>query len=565
MYARIRKFLAPPVFEGDEDKTRTARLLNTILLALLVVVLLSSTSLFVVPNVVNGGIFIMLFFILVLAVLLVMRSGRVALASWLMVGANWILDTIIIVMTRGLVSPMISGYVALLVMGGLLLGGRAAVLIAVLNALAGLGMVYAASKDLLPAPILFEEPFAQWTVVVANSMIVVALLYLALNSIREALQRARRTASELAEERATLEDTVTQRTRELTRRTNYLEATADVSRQFASELDLQALLDQVVQSISARFSLYHVGLFMLDESREWAVLQAASSAGGRRMLERGHRLSVGQVGVVGYVTGRGEARIALDVGGDAELFDNPDLHMARSEMALPLRVRGQIIGALDVQSAEAGAFSDEDMQVFQILADQIATTISNAQLFQKAEQALQAERRAFGELSRTAWQELISTRQDLGYLSDERGTSPAEELWEPQMERAVIMGEAARDEHDGRSIAIPIKVADRVIGVIDGRKAEGAGQWTQDETELLEALSSQLNVALEGARLYGESRQRVLREQMVGEIATNMRESLEIERVLQTAAQEIGQAMGLAALDVRLSAGISGSGGDQAA
>lgn len=562
MFARIRQFLAPPVFEGDEDKTRTARLLNTLLLALLATILFSATALLVTQEVLIGAAAVGTLFSLVLTALLVMRTGRVALASWLLVATNWVFDTAVMVMSRGLISPMITAHVTLLVMAGLLLGGRAAVLIAALNGLAGLGMVYAAQNGLLPPPILFEDALSRWIVVVVNSMMVVAVLYLALNSIREALERARRTASELAAQQATLEDTVTQRTRELSRRTNSLQATAEVSRQLATELDLRTLLGQVVRSISEQFSLYHVGLFLLDDSGEWAVLQAASSVGGQRMLDRGHQLRVGREGIVGHVTGRGQARVALDVGEDAHYFDNPDLQMTRSEMALPLRVRGQVIGALDVQSAQGAAFGDEDLEIFQILADQIAIAISNAQLFQKAEKALEAERRAYGELSQAAWLELIHSRRDLGYLSDERGTTPAGALWEPQMAQAAARGEAARQE---RSLAIPIKVGERVIGVIDGRKVEGAEGWTREETELLEALSSQLNVALEGARLYDESRQRAVREQIVGEIASSMRESLEIERVLQTAAREIGRAMGLAALDVRLSAGNSDNGGDGAA
>ncbi len=126
----------------------------------------------------------------------------------------------------------------------------------------------------------------------------------------------------------------------LQRRAIQLQTAAEVSRDASAVRDLPELLNRIVTLIRDRFGFYHAGIFLLDDAQEYAVLQAASSEGGRRMLARGHRLTVGETGIVGYVTGTGEARIALDVGEDAAFFDNPDLPATRSEMALP-RVRGQ--------------------------------------------------------------------------------------------------------------------------------------------------------------------------------------------------------------------------------
>ncbi len=92
----------------------------------------------------------------------------------------------------------------------------------------------------------------------------------------------------------------------------------------------------------------------------------------------------------------------MDVGQDAVFFDNPDLPETRSEVALPLQARGEIIGVLDVQSIEPQAFSDEDVTALEALADQVAVAISNARLMSEAQQALEAERRAYGEIGRKA-------------------------------------------------------------------------------------------------------------------------------------------------------------------
>jgi len=166
-----------------------------------------------------------------------------------------------------------------------------------------------------------------------------------------------------------LEQRVAERTHDLERRAVQMDAAAQVAREAAAIRDVGQLLDATSRLISDRFGFYHAGIFLLDEVREYAVLRAASSIGGRRMLARRHKLKVGEVGIVGHAAGRGEPRIALDVGEDAVFFDNPDLPRTRSEMALPLKVRGQVIGVLDVQSTEEAAFSEDDVAILQTMAD----------------------------------------------------------------------------------------------------------------------------------------------------------------------------------------------------
>ncbi|RJP47914.1 MAG: HAMP domain-containing protein, partial [Anaerolineaceae bacterium] len=135
-----------------------------------------------------------------------------------------------------------------------------------------------------------------------------------------------------------LERMVEERTLALTRRTSQLQAAALVARQAAAIKDTAVLLTDIVRLISDQFGYYHAGIFLLDENHEYAILQAASSDGGGRMLARGHRLQVGKQGIVGFVAAQKQPRIALDTGVDAVYFDNPDLPTTRSEAALPLIV-----------------------------------------------------------------------------------------------------------------------------------------------------------------------------------------------------------------------------------
>jgi GAF domain-containing protein/HAMP domain-containing protein len=335
-----------------------------------------------------------------------------------------------------------------------------------------------------------------------------------------------------------LERRVTERTQDIERRTRYLEASTQVARDATSLLEPQQLLDRTVSLISERFGFYHAGIFLLDETKKWAVLQAASSKGGRRMLARRHRLEVGVAGIVGYVTEKGEPRVALDVGEDAVYFDNPDMPETRSEMALPLRARGEIIGALDVQSTEPEAFSDEDVAVLQTLADQVAMAISNARLFQQAQESLEAQRRAYGLQSREAWSELLHARPASGYYCDASGITSVTE--HPDAHHY------ASDNEDMPALDIPIAVhGGQAIGTIRAHKPSDAGEWTAEEITLVKALTENLGVALESARLYQDTQRSAARERLTGEVTARMRESLDIEVVLQTAIREIGDTLGL--------------------
>ena len=310
----------------------------------------------------------------------------------------------------------------------------------------------------------------------------------------------------------------------------------------------------MVALIGEHFDFYHVSIFLLDENREWAILQAASGEGSQDMLTQKHQIQVGQQTIVGYVASQGDYRIALDVGDDAVIFDNPDLPDTRSEIALPLRAREEIMGVLDVHSTEPQAFIDEDVAVLQTLADQVAMAISNAQLFQQAQASLEAERRAYGVQSREAWTELLRTRSDLGYYCDAGGITP------------VTTPAAAYDQDDKNLAAVEIPVTvhgGQVIGTINARKPGDAGEWTAEEISLLETLTEQLNVALESARLHQDTQRRAARERLIGDVTARIRETLDLETMLRTAAQEVRQALDLPEVVIRLtprSAGKDGNG-----
>ncbi len=346
-------------------------------------------------------------------------------------------------------------------------------------------------------------------------------------------------AAELQRMYTGLERLVAQRTAELARRTNQLEAAAYVARQAAEIRDLDTLLNETVRLISERFGFYHAGIFLVDELGEYAVLRAASSEGGQRMLARGHKLAVGKVGIVGYVAGTGKPRIALDVGADAVFFDNPDLPLTRSEMALPLKIGEEVIGVLDVQSAEPEAFTEEDVAVLQTLADQVALAIQNARLLEESRQRLRELETVYGERARQAWRE-VAARRLLGYRYTRVEVEP-------------LSGPVPRAEvSDGHQLTIPLRLWGQTVGTILLRRDPEMPPWSAEERRLAEELGDQISLALESARLMEETQRHAERDRLIAEITAKVRASMDPETVLRTAARELGTVLGVDRVVVRL-------------
>ncbi|MBI5564892.1 MAG: PAS domain S-box protein [Chloroflexi bacterium] len=169
------------------------------------------------------------------------------------------------------------------------------------------------------------------------------------------------------------------------RRAVQLQAGSEIANAAATILEPDKLLPVVVELVRERYDLYYAGLFLVDASGRWAELRSGTGEAGRKMLDARHRLEVGGTSMVGRCVTTGEPRIALDVGAEAIRFDNPLLPRTRSEMALPLTSRGQIIGALTIQSTQLAAFTDDDINALRVMSSQIATAIENARLFQETQ------------------------------------------------------------------------------------------------------------------------------------------------------------------------------------
>lgn len=341
-----------------------------------------------------------------------------------------------------------------------------------------------------------------------------------------------------------LEQRVAERTADLEERNQELEAAqqqierrvgevlliATISRTITSIQNLDVLLPEITRLISISFGYYHVGIFLNDEKNQYTVLRATNSVGGQRMLARQHKLEIGRTGIVGNVAQTGKARIALDTGKDAVFFENPELPETRSEIALPLQVGERIIGVLDVQSTQPNAFEDADIETLSILADQIATAIQTALLFEETRRALRETERVSRSYIQQAWRSQMGYQETSGFVFDAQGIHPL----------GVAQDTKAAAAPKNLGVSVPIKVRDVVVGYLNVHP-ENDQELDPDEQDIIAATAERVALAIENARLIAESQRRAAKEQTIGEISAKLGASINIDNVLRTALLELGQ------------------------
>ena len=565
MLNSLSKYFAAPVFAENEDKTRSAWYLNVIVLSNIPILLL-----FMIVRTVTGAelfgidnlILLAITTILVIA-WFVMRAGQVRPAAYLHVSTIWVASTLIALSGSGIRGTGFASYFVVILMAGLLLGWKPAIGFTVLSIVAGFGLAYAETVGIItyiPGPVFGLA--IEGTVLFLFGAI---FLYLIINSLQSALQKSKANASELqlsnqqlTRLRDELEIRVDNRTRELAarnqeldqansqihRRAAQLEALTQVTQAITSIRDLQELLPFITTVISERFGFYHVGVFLLDDTNEFAVLSAANSEGGKRMLERRHRLRVGEEGIVGNVTLTGNPRIAMDVGEDAVFFDNPELPDTHSEMALPLKSGKLIVGALDVQSTEKGAFAQEDIEMLGLLADQVSLAIENARLFDETRRALSEAESISHQLTREAWARMPVETKLLGYRYSIAGSSPIHRPLD-----LMGLSKSQGNQRETNQVVVPIELRGQTIGTLVVQSASTAS-LSQEQIDLIKAVAERVALSAENARLFEETTRRAERERLVSDITGKIRSVNDPQSMIQTAMEELRRALGASKVEV---------------
>lgn len=453
------------------------------------------------------------------------------LAAYLLYGAWFLLHE----------SDSGTGFLILLAAPGfasVFLGARGAIAGLFLSILAVFGVGLASTSSLEPRPSFSETTETALGFTLITMIFTLAVSWL-VSSLKKFMGQQADIRAELAQEQASLEQRVQQRTSEIERRLVQLRTAAEISRSVTSMLDPEELLQRVVELIHERNNYYYVGVFLVDERREYAVLMAGTGEAGQRMLATGHRLQVGGSSMIGWCTSNRQARIALDVGAEAVRFNNPYLPLTRSELALPIISRGLTIGALTVQSAEPNAFDESDIVILQGIADSLAIAIDNARLFQQSRADLEEIRALNRRFLQEAWSNVSTTQGHLQF----------------QFENKTI----SQKTRQTNVFRFPIVLREQKIGqiTIDSKSAI----LSEEDKEMVETILNQTALAMESARLLEETQQRASQEEKVNVLSAEFSRATTIEQILKTALRELGQLPSVAEVSVRLSPSLPDAAG----
>jgi GAF domain-containing protein len=361
------------------------------------------------------------------------------------------------------------------------------------------------------------------------STVTTITLIILVQRLEWSLRAGKNTADQMAAERAQLEQRVFERTQVLERRLTQIYTAAEISRAISAVLDRQTLLQQVVDLVQNRFELYYVGVFLVDDQHEYAVLQAGTGEAGQKMIAEGHRLKIGGTSMVGWAVAHKEPRIALDVGSESVHFRNPHLPMTLSEMALPLVSGQRVLGALTIQSGQPDAFDQDDITVLKAIADTLAIALENADLFRELETRLDEIRTLHSQYLIQAWTDAPRIYDDLSYTYQASPQKVVENLTE---------------------VEFPVTLRGQGIGQLNIHTDKE--RLSTEDLAFIDAVAREAALALENARLLEENQRRAQQEHLLGEISARAQQYMDLDMVLKTAVQEVKQALKAPKVRIRL-------------
>ncbi|MFP4345438.1 MAG: GAF domain-containing protein [Anaerolineales bacterium] len=553
------------VWDAEGNEERLGTIFNLALLAGLTFTLLAAVGLLLMGSLISGEyqrLFILLFTALSvglhLALFRVSKGGRLPVATRLYTLGFYILVALSVIIGGGATStfwviflwPLVLSVIFLsrrlsigLLVGALLLWGG-------LHLLEILGLYTPLLRSATLQPLLFLVFFL---IIASMSVFVLSYTVRYLEDTRAAV-----VASTMALEvsQRALETQVEERTREARRFADQLQAIQDLNQVIVLSPNLQELLERAAELAAERFGAYRAGIFLMDRAREWLVLEASWGLQGVEGLQ----LRVGEQGIVGRAAALRDAYVVSDVAEDAYYLAIPELAESRSAVAVPILGQNEVLGVLLAESQVVGAFDKERVQILRAVANVLAVAIENAQRIGELESRVE-------RLSRYEEQDLVEQWRHslareggrLRYLYDRIQVAPLRESEAGQKVLASLQGEgggAQSDElttftRDGSYFLVaPVKVRGQVLGRF---VFESDRPWTEGQMEVVDAVVTQLGLALENARLLADTRRRALFEQTAGQVTRRIRSQVEIEAVLEEALKELSQLLGADRASARMS------------
>jgi diguanylate cyclase (GGDEF)-like protein len=573
MFQRIRTLLAAPVFEDDE-KTRQARLLIIILRAIFVFVAAASPLTTALASAGDRGWRLipgLAAIALIVGLFALARLGHTRLASALLCVLGVAFIAAVNYAFGGLRSPVAAGYLVMIAVAGLLLGGRWAIAVAALSMLAAAGTVLGEAQGWI-SPAVAAAGVRGWIIYTGYFGLMAVILFLAARNLRAGLENARRLRASEAERARALDSLLAQ----ARRRAAQLSLLGEVSRQIAGTLDEQEIFQRTVNALEQRFAFTEASILISVEPDELELVAHAGaddlpvSIGFRQKTDRG---------VIGHVARTRATHLVNDILTDP-YYSNLAGRTSGSALGVPMLREGQLLGVLYVESGAAGAVSAEDVQTLETLAHHVATALQNARLYARAQRrlreltALQSAAQAIVsslELKQI-FRAVVRLLENIGYryvslylregealrLGAQAGypedivfheipvasgvSGRAVRTRQPQFVRDVSADpDFLRAAYEVRSeISVPLLKEQTVLGVLNVESGPER-TLTEADVDLLTTFAGQVTVAVENARLFeAERAQRELAEAL-REVGAALSAALDFEAVLDRLLEQMAR------------------------
>ncbi|MDQ7024428.1 MAG: GAF domain-containing protein [Anaerolineae bacterium] len=338
-----------------------------------------------------------------------------------------------------------------------------------------------------------------------------------------------------------------------------------ITRQASERASLDETLNNALQMILENYpQIYHAQVFLINDDGVQARLVASTGETGQQLIQKGHSLAVGSLSVIGQTTFQGEAVIARSSDEDSVHRQNQLLAETRVEVAFPLQISDNIIGALDLQSREDLVLDEFDMLTFQSLANSLSLAIDNIRQFKAAKARVEENQRlaeqtrhALREVERLnqrligrAWSEYLGDKGELLGLNIEVDSNTVESVsdWTESLQNAAQTGGIVLQDN---IIAVPLRVRGVVVGAMEF-ELDAEGEFTPADLELVQEVSGRFGLAAENTRLVEESQRTAQREALINEISTRLQSAINVEATLAEAARSLSDTLQANKVTIRL-------------
>jgi GAF domain-containing protein/HAMP domain-containing protein len=339
-------------------------------------------------------------------------------------------------------------------------------------------------------------------------------------------------------------------------RTQRLETVTVISERLNAILDFDELLAEVVSQVQENFGYYHAHIYLLDEAGEKLVVAAGTGSAGADMKARGHSILLAAPRSLVARAARTAQIVSVEnVREEEGWLPNPLLPETYAEMAVPITLAGQVVGVLDVQEDEIGGLDESDANLLRSLANQVAVAIRNARLFAEVETALAEAQVAQQRYAEQTWTKASTTHQGAEYYYHRPGVQALDEAVVDRLEKevlgrsqAAVVQEVSTDQPGGdetSALMASIKIQDQMIGMIQLHDTEHPRQWSELDVALVQAIAEQVAQTAENLRLFEETRQRAGRERVIREITDKLRAAPNLNTLVNVAARELGEQLGV--------------------